>query len=239
MTEIEVKNLCKTINKNMVLDNINLHMVSGQVYGFQGINGSGKTMLMRALIGLIHPTSGTILIDQKELGKDMDFPKSIGFLLENPTFLDMYSGPDNLRLLAGVDNNISADMINKEIDSLIEEVGLKSARNKKYKKYSLGMKQRLGIAAAVLGNPDIVVLDEPTNALDDDGKDMVKRIVKMQKERGALVIISCHEMQTLEELSDEIVRLKDMCPPTARSLHWAAMCCSAASKATETKRNTR
>ena len=125
MTEIEVKNLCKTINKNMVLDNINLHMVSGQVYGFQGINGSGKTMLMRALIGLIHPTSGTILIDQKELGKDMDFPKSIGFLLENPTFLDMYSGPDNLRLLAGVDNNISADMINKEIDSLIEEVGLK------------------------------------------------------------------------------------------------------------------
>lgn len=209
ITEIEVKNLCKTINKNMVLDNINLHMVSGQVYGFQGINGSGKTMLMRALIGLIHPTSGTILIDQKELGKDMDFPKSIGFLLENPTFLDMYSGPDNLRLLAGVDNNISADMINKEIDSLIEEVGLKSARNKKYKKYSLGMKQRLGIAAAVLGNPDIVVLDEPTNALDDDGKDMVKRIVKMQKERGALVIISCHEMQTLEELSDEIVRLKE------------------------------
>lgn len=209
MTEIEVKNLCKTINKNMVLDNINLHMVSGQVYGFQGINGSGKTMLMRALIGLIHPTSGTILIDQKELGKDMDFPKSIGFLLENPTFLDMYSGPDNLRLLAGVDNNISADMINKEIDSLIEEVGLKSARNKKYKKYSLGMKQRLGIAAAVLGNPDIVVLDEPTNALDDDGKDMVKRIVKMQKERGALVIISCHEMQTLEELSDEIVRLNE------------------------------
>lgn len=209
MTEIEVKNLCKTINKNMVLDNINLHMVSGQVYGFQGINGSGKTMLMRALIGLIHPTSGTILINQKELGKDMDFPKSIGFLLENPTFLDMYSGPDNLRLIAGVDNNISADMINKEIDSLIEEVGLKSARNKKYKKYSLGMKQRLGIAAAVLGNSDIVVLDEPTNALDDDGKDMVKRIVKMQKERGALVIISCHEMQTLEELSDEIVRLKE------------------------------
>ena len=209
MTEIEVKNLCKTINKNMVLDNINLHMVSGQVYGFQGINGPGKTMLMRALIGLIHPTSGTILINQKELGKDMDFPKSIGFLLENPTFLDMYSGPDNLRLIAGVDNNISADMINKEIDSLIEEVGLKSARNKKYKKYSLGMKQRLGIAAAVLGNPDIVVLDEPTNALDDDGKDMVKRIVKMQKERGALVIISCHEMQTLEELSDEIVRLKE------------------------------
>lgn len=209
MTEIEVKNLCKTINKNRVLDNINLHMVSGQVYGFQGINGSGKTMFMRALIGLIHPTSGKILINQKELGKDMDFPKSIGFLLENPTFLDMYSGPDNLRLLAGVDNNISADMINKEIDSLIEEVGLKSAGNKKYKKYSLGMKQRLGIAAAVLGNPDIVVLDEPTNALDDDGKDMVKRIVKMQKERGALVIISCHEMQTLEELSDEIVRLKE------------------------------
>ena len=92
----------------------------GQVYGFQGINGSGKTMLMRALIGLIHPTSGTILIDQKELGTDMDFPKSIGLLLENPTFLDMYSGPDNLRLLAGVDNNISADMILSLIHILSE-----------------------------------------------------------------------------------------------------------------------
>lgn len=209
MTEIEIKSLCKSINKNLVLDNINLHMSSGKVYGFQGINGSGKTMLMRALIGLLHPTSGSIFINQKELGKNMDFPESIGFLLENPAFLDMYSGPDNLKLLAGVDSTYSENDIKVEIDRLIDEVGLSDAGNKKYKKYSLGMKQRLGIAAAVLGNPDIVVLDEPTNALDESGKDMVKAVVKKQKERGALVIISCHDMQTLEELSDEIIKLEE------------------------------
>lgn len=208
MVEIEVKNLCKTINKNVVLDNINLHMTSGKIYGFQGINGSGKTMLMRTLIGLIHPTSGNIFINNKELGKDMDFPESIGFLLENPAFLDMYSGEDNLKLLAKADGNykpVDLDYI-KEI---IEEVGLGDAGKKKYKKYSLGMKQRLGIAAAIQGNPEIVILDEPTNALDDAGKEMVKKVIKKQKDRGALVIISCHDMQTLEELSDEIIRLKE------------------------------
>lgn len=166
-------------------------------------------MLMRALIGLIHPTSGRVCIDGKELGKDIDFPESIGFLLENPAFLDMYSGEDNLKLLAKVDSNVDKKSVENEIRGLIDDVGLGLAGRKKYKKYSLGMKQRLGIAAAVLGNPDIVVLDEPTNALDDDGKEMVKSVVRKQKERGALVIISCHDMQTLEELSDEIVKLKE------------------------------
>lgn len=209
MAHIEVEKLCKTINKSIVLEDINLDMSSGKVYGFQGINGSGKTMLMRALIGLIRPTSGKVCIDGKELGKDIDFPESIGFLLENPAFLDMYSGEDNLKLLAKVDGNVDKKSVENEIRGLIDDVGLGQAGRKKYKKYSLGMKQRLGIAAAVLGNPDIVVLDEPTNALDDDGKEMVKSVVRKQKERGALVIISCHDMQTLEGLSDEIVKLKE------------------------------
>ena len=206
---IQEEKLCKTINKSIVLEDINLDMSSGKVYGFQGINGSGKTMLMRALIGLIRPTSGKVCIDGKELGKDIDFPESIGFLLENPAFLDMYSGEDNLKLLTKVDGNVDKKSVENEIRGLIDDVGLGQAGRKKYKKYSLGMKQRLGIAAAVLGNPDIVVLDEPTNALDDDGKEMVKSVVRKQKERGALVIISCHDMQTLEELSDEIVKLKE------------------------------
>lgn len=209
MAHIEVEKVCKIINKSIVLENINLDMSSGKVYGFQGINGSGNTMLMRALIGLIRPTSGKVCIDGKELGKDIDFPESIGFLLENPAFLDMYSGEDNLKLLAKVDGNVDKKSVDNEIRGLIDDVGLGQAGRKKYKKYSLGMKQRLGIAAAVLGNPDIVVLDEPTNALDDDGKEMVKSVVRKQKERGALVIISCHDMQTLEELSDEIVKLKE------------------------------
>lgn len=210
MAKIEVRNLTKTIHNNTVLEDINLCMKSGRVYGFQGINGSGKTMLMRALIGLIRPTRGQVIIDGKVLGKEIDFPESIGFLLENPTFLDQYSGADNLMLLAGLEEGKGTKPVGiEEISKLIEEVGLSAAGNKKYKKYSLGMKQRLGIAAAVMGDPEIVILDEPTNALDDAGKEMVKSIVIKQKQRGALVIISCHDLQTLEELSDEILRLEN------------------------------
>ena len=210
MAKIEVRNLTKTIHNNTVLEDINLCMKSGRVYGFQGINGSGKTMLMRALIGLIRPTRGQVIIDGKVLGKEIDFPESIGFLLENPTFLDQYSGADNLMLLAGLEEGKGTKPVEiEEISKLLEEVGLSAAGNKKYKKYSLGMKQRLGIAAAVMGDPEIVILDEPTNALDDAGKEMVKSIVIKQKQRGALVIISCHDLQALEELSDEILRLEN------------------------------
>lgn len=204
MSKIEIKNLSKIINNNIVLDNINLHMESGKIYGLQGINGSGKTMLMRAIIGLITPSAGEIIIDGKSIGKEIDFPPSIGFLLENPTFLDIYSGEDNLILLESLEKKPDKEHIIK----LLDEVGLSLARDKKYKKYSLGMKQRLGIAAAIMDNPDIVILDEPTNALDDAGKEMVSKIIKKQKERGALVIISCHDMQTLEMLSDEIIKLE-------------------------------
>ena len=204
MSTIEIRNLTKKINNNVVLDNINLLFKSGNVYGLQGINGSGKTMLMRAIIGLISPSEGEINIDGKRLGKDIDFPSSVGFLLENPAFLDIYSGEENLVLLESIEKKPDRE----HIRNLLEEVGLSFAGNKKYKKYSLGMKQRLGIAAAIMDNPDIVVLDEPTNALDDSGKEMVARIVRKQKERGALVIISCHDMDTLEMLSDEIIKLE-------------------------------
>lgn len=204
MSTIEIRNLTKKINNNVVLDNINLLFKSGNVYGLQGINGSGKTMLMRAIIGLISPSEGEINIDGKRLGKDIDFPSSVGFLLENPAFLDIYSGEENLVLLESIEKKPDRE----HIRNLLEEVGLSFAGNKKYKKYSLGMKQRLGIAAAIMDNPDIVVLDEPTNALDDSGKEMVARIVRKQKERGALVIISCHDMETLEMLSDEIIKLE-------------------------------
>ena len=201
--KIEIEHVSKKIKDALVLDDVCMTLESGNIYGFQGVNGSGKTMLMRAVSGLMYPTSGTISIDGKVLGKNMAFPEKIGMLIENPAFIDSYTGYDNLKMLASINKG------EVDISRALETVGLNPQDKRKYRKYSLGMKQRLGIAAAVLGNPDIVVLDEPTNALDDDGKDMVKRIVKMQKERGALVIISCHEMQTLEELSDEIVRLKE------------------------------
>ncbi len=204
MTTIDIKNITKIIKKNTVLDNISLTMSSGKIYGFQGINGSGKTMLMRCIIGLIHPTSGRISINGKFLGKDIEFPESIGFLLENPAFLDGYTGIENLRMLTKLNRNLT----DTELNTILDKVELTDAGNKKYKKYSLGMKQRLGIAAAVMEHPDILILDEPTNALDTNGINIVKDIIVSERNHGALVIISCHDTDLLINLSDEIFRLQ-------------------------------
>lgn len=205
MAGIEIKNVSKIINKNVVLEDICLSMVGGKIYGLQGINGSGKTMLMRIIIGLIHPTEGKVIIDGKVLGKDIEFPERIGFLLENPAFLDSYSGFENLKMLSYIQGKSDDSHIN----DVLKLVGLGEAGRKKYRKYSLGMKQRLGIAAAIMEKPDIVILDEPTNALDTSGVDLVKKILLAQKKRGALCIISCHDPSVLMELSDEIVKMEN------------------------------
>lgn len=205
MTTIECHEVVKTIKKNTVIDHITLQMQSGSIYGLQGINGSGKTMLMRLISGLIYPTSGEILINGKHLGKDLTFPESLGLLLENPAFLDNYTGLENLWQLASIKRKISKERIRE----VVKEVGLNPDDSKKYKKYSLGMKQRIGIAAAYMEEPDIVIMDEPTNALDVDGIALFKQILQHEKERGALVIISCHDLEILRELTDEIFLLKD------------------------------
>ena len=205
MVEIEVNHVTKRIHKNTVLQDISAKMHEGRIYGLQGINGSGKTMLMRVIIGLIRPTEETVSINGDVLGKDIEFPESIGFLLENPTFLGRYSGLENLKMLAGIKKRISEDKIRESIRA----VGLDPEDRKKYRKYSLGMKQRLGIAAAIMEEPDIVVLDEPTNALDESGIGLVKEILFQQKERGALVIVSCHDISILKEISDEIFKLEE------------------------------
>ena len=200
MTTIQLTDVVKDIKGKRIIDHVSLEMESGKVVGLKGVNGSGKTMLMRLICGLIVPTSGSITINGKRLGKDITFPESVGILIENPAFLDAYSGFENLKLLASIKNRIGAEKI-REVLAL---VGLDPQDKKKYRKYSLGMKQRLGIAAAVMEEPDIVVLDEPTNALDSDGIEMFKKVLQREKERGALVIISCHDLSTLQELSDEI-----------------------------------
>lgn len=200
MAKIQINNATKSIKGHTVLDNITLTLESPNVIGFKGINGSGKTMLMRLICGLISPTSGNIFIDGKLLGKEISFPQSLGLLLENPAFIDDYSAFDNLKLLASIKGKASDEKI---LDS-IERVGLSSAGKKKYKKYSLGMKQRLGIAAAIMESPDIIILDEPTNSLDDAGVELVKDIVTEEKNRGSLIIVSCHDKSVLEFLSDEI-----------------------------------
>ncbi|HHU18989.1 MAG TPA: ABC transporter ATP-binding protein [Bacilli bacterium] len=206
MTIIELKNVSKKIRGVTVIDDISMTLSSDRVAGLRGINGSGKTMLMRLISGLILPTGGTIKIDDKLLGKEITFPESIGILLENPAFLDSYSGFQNLKMLASIRDQIDDDQINQTL----KFVGLnEESAKKKYKKYSLGMKQRLGIAGAIMEQPDIVILDEPTNSLDTSGVELVKEIVRHEKERGAVVIIACHDADILDELADEIYYLEE------------------------------
>lgn len=204
MTNIVIQNLSKTIKKNVVIQDVSMELQSGTVYGFKGINGSGKTMLMRLICGLIRPTQGEVSINGKVLGKDLSFPESVGVFLENPAFLGSYSGFQNLKLLASI-KSVADD---EAIRSALSRVGLRPDDHKKYRKYSLGMKQRLGIAAAIMERPDIVILDEPTNSLDADGVNLVKSVIKDEKKRGALVIISCHDAELLQDLSDETFLLE-------------------------------
>ena len=179
-------------------------LVSGNVYGFQGINGSGKTMLMRLICGLIYPTKGEIVIDGKRLGKEITFPQSVGLLLENPAFLDGYTGHENLEMLASIKNRITRE----EIHEAIASVGLDPLDKIKYKKFSLAMKPRLGIAAAIMEKPDILILDEPTNSLDSSGVSLVKTIIAKERERGAIIILACHDLPVLQDVSDEIFLLE-------------------------------
>lgn len=202
---IQVENVSKIIKGNMVIDCVSAEFSSGKVYGLQGINGSGKTMLMRLISGLIYPTEGRIVIDGKILGKEIAFSESIGILIENPAFLDNYSGFANLKLLASIQNKIDDEQIYKTL----ERVGLEPDSRKKYKKYSLGMKQKLGIAGAVMEKPELLILDEPANALDKEGIERLKKIVQEEKERGALIILSCHDSALLEAMADVIYSMEN------------------------------
>ncbi|MCD8380285.1 MAG: ATP-binding cassette domain-containing protein [Lachnospiraceae bacterium] len=202
---IEIHNLSKKIKGVTVLENISLRFTGGRIYGLQGKNGSGKTMLMRAVCGLIRPTEGTIDIDGKILHRDISFPQSLGALIENPAFLPGYTGFQNLKLLAGIGERVSDD----EITAALEAVGLDPRDKRTYKKYSLGMKQRLGIAYAIMGAPQIIVLDEPFNALDESGVLQIRDVLLKKKADGALIILACHDREELELLSDEILKMEN------------------------------
>lgn len=204
MSEIVVNEVSKSIYGVPIINSVSMTLVSGNVYGFQGINGSGKTMLMRLICGLIYPTKGEIVIDGKRLGKEITFPQSVGLLLENPAFLDSYTGFENLEMLASIKNIITRE----EIHEAITSVGLDPLDKRKYKKFSLGMKQRLGIAAAIMEKPDILILDEPTNSLDSSGVSLVKTIIAKERERGAIIILACHDFPVLQDVSDEIFLLE-------------------------------
>ena len=204
-TVVRLEDYCKSFKSAEVLKNINLTLESGKVIGLKGKNGSGKTMLMRAISGLILPTSGKVYINDKELGRHISFPPSIGILIENPSFISNYTGFKNLKILASIQNRISDD----EIRDAIRKVGLDPDDKRTFKKYSLGMKQRLGIAAAIMERPDIVILDEPINALDEAGAGLLKGLLDELKANGSLIIIACHDTEELNYLSDEIYEIYD------------------------------
>lgn len=200
---IELINVSKKLGKKTVLDNISYVFENGKIYGLSGINGSGKTMLLRAISGLIIPTQGEIIIDRKILHKDITIPESIGIVIENMELLGQYNAFDNLKLLSKI-KKCSTD---EDIIKSLERVGLTT--DKKVKKYSLGMKQRLNIAQAIFESPQILLLDEPTNALDDDGVKQIYNLLKEEKEKGVTVIITTHNKQDLTDLCDVVLTMSE------------------------------
>jgi ABC-2 type transport system ATP-binding protein len=202
---LKIENLHKTIKGAKVLEGIDLSMEGGHIYGFRGPNGSGKTMLMRAVCGLIRPTDGAVYIDNKTVGQDIAFPPSVGALIETPSFISKYTGYQNLKYLAMIRKRIGA----AEIRSALEDVGLMADDRRTYRKYSLGMKQRLGIAAALMERPELILLDEPINALDEKGIALVRHLLSEKRREGALIILACHDLQELELLADEVFEMAD------------------------------
>ena len=200
---LEVKHISKQIGADEVLKDITISMEKGKIYGFQGKNGCGKSMLMRVICGLVIPTHGSVTIDGEQLGKELSFPRSLGMMIEKPGFLGSYTGLQNLEMLAA----IRSELKKKEIEDVLARVGLEDVMHKKYRKYSLVMKQKLVIAAAIMEKPDILILDEPANALDEKSEEQLWNIVREEKERGALVIVSCHTAEVLESVADEIYRM--------------------------------
>lgn len=197
---IKLDDVSKTLKGRDVLRGVSLDVASGQVLGLQGVNGSGKTMVLRVLAGFVHPTSGNVEVNGCRLARGAQFPSSLGVLIETPEFLPRYTGFENLKLLASIRRVID----DGDIREWLARVGLDPDDRRAFKKYSLGMRQRLGLAAAFMEEPDAVLLDEPTNALDPEGVAMVKHEVLCCKERGAAVVVACHDASVLEDIADEI-----------------------------------
>lgn len=203
--KIEITNLKKVIKGTIVLDDINYTFSGGRIYGLCGKNGCGKTMLMRLIAGLIYPSFGTIRIKDKVLGKDISFPESVGMLIENPSFLNDYTGKQNLEMLAGLQKNVDK----AEVRRVLEQVGLDPDDKKKFYKYSLGMRQRLGIAAAIMGSPELILLDEPINAIDTDGVQEIRAIIRGLSAENRIIIVASHDKSEMDYLADEKIYMSE------------------------------
>lgn len=205
--ELKAQKISKVIRGKKILSDINLELCDGNIYGIVGANGSGKTMLFRALSGLMSVTSGKITWNGKVLRQDFAVLPSLGIMLENVGLYSNMTGMQNLRYLASLKNKIQ----DKEIRRALERVGLDPDDRRKYQKYSLGMKQRLAIAQAIMEKPDVIMLDEPTNSLDAKGVEEIRRLILEEKERGALILLASHNQEDIRILADHIYQIKDSC----------------------------
>ena len=205
--ELKAQKISKVIRGKKILSDINLELCDGNIYGIVGANGSGKTMLFRALSGLMSVTSGKITWNGKVLRQDFAVLPSLGIMLENVGLYSNMTGMQNLRYLASLKNKIQ----DKEIRRALERVGLDPDDRRKYQKYSLGMKQRLAIAQAIMEKPDVIRLDEPTNSLDAKGVEEIRRLILEEKERGALILLASHNQEDIRILADHIYQIKDGC----------------------------
>ncbi|MCT7398491.1 ATP-binding cassette domain-containing protein [Eubacterium sp. LFL-14] len=203
--KLRVDNISKNIGNRKILDSVNLELENGKIYGFVGRNGSGKTMLFRALSGLMGVSSGKIFLDDRELHKDMRVLENIGITIENAGLYPELAGFDNLKLLSGLKRKID----DNKIRETIVRVGLDPDDKRPFRKYSLGMKQRIVIAQAIMEEPDILMLDEPTNALDEEGIERIRKIISEEKQRGAMVLIASHNKEDIKLLADKVFLIRD------------------------------
>lgn len=202
---IQLQNVNKKIKTNQVLNNISYTFEEGKVYGLYGRNGSGKTMLLRAISGLIRLDSGSIYVDGKKLHEEISFPENTGIVIENMELLPRFSARQNLKILAKIRN--TAD--DRSITEALKRVGLDPDSTLKVKKFSLGMKQRLNIAQAIFEKQKLILLDEPTNALDEKGVGLIYDIIREEREKGAIIVIATHHKEDLEELCDVVLKIDE------------------------------
>lgn len=200
---IEIENVTKQYGKAVVLDSVSAGFERGKIHGIVGRNGSGKTMLMKAVCGFINVNAGRVSVDGKEIGKDIEMPDDMGIIIETPGFIPMYSGRKNLRLLASVKKKVGV----REIEEYMRKVGLEPGDKKPVGKYSMGMRQKLAIVQAVMENPRLLILDEPMNGLDNNSVGVVRSLLKELAEGGTTILLASHNTEDIDELCDTVIHM--------------------------------
>ena len=203
MASISVEHVSLTIGAAQILRDISVQFEAGEIHGIAGRNGSGKTMLMKCICGFIRPTAGRIVVDGNQVGRDVDFPPDLGLLIETPGFIPYYSGLKNLELLAAVNRRASKERLN----ACMELVGLGDAKGKRVSRYSMGMRQRLGIAQAIMEDPQLLILDEPLNGLDEQGVEDIGALLLELKGQGKTILLSSHNGEDIDLLCDSVCKM--------------------------------